>query len=134
MRYATCFLQFLHEGESLKVSLYICMSIILSVQENLLCLCMKRARTSMVMRLLCAGCMHDNHEHQDGNTALIYAAANRRSHCVRLLLDAGADKKAKNHVRTACHYSADIDGCVFDFDCLCDVESNDSNPRTETLH
>jgi hypothetical protein len=37
-----------------------------------------------------------NLDSQDGNTALIYAAANRRSHCVRLLVEAGADKNAKN--------------------------------------
>ena len=44
---------------------------------------------------LCISCMRVS-DSQDGNTALIYAAANRRSHCVRLLVEAGADKNAKN--------------------------------------
>ena len=33
------------------------------------------------------------------NTALMYAVGNCRADCVRLLLDAGADKEAKNYVR-----------------------------------
>ena len=36
---------------------------------------------------------------QDGYTALIFAAMHGRADCVRLLLDAGADKDAKNEVR-----------------------------------
>ncbi len=36
---------------------------------------------------------------QDGYTALIWAAHNGRADCVRLLLDAGAEKNATNNVR-----------------------------------
>ncbi len=36
---------------------------------------------------------------QRGSTALICAALNGRADCVRLLIDAGADKDAKDHVR-----------------------------------
>ncbi len=36
---------------------------------------------------------------QDGDTALILAAQNDRIECVRLLLEAGAEKNAKNDVR-----------------------------------
>ncbi len=36
---------------------------------------------------------------QDGHTALILASANSRADCVRLLIDAGADKEAKSNVR-----------------------------------
>jgi ankyrin repeat protein len=36
---------------------------------------------------------------QDGDTALIYAADDGHADCVRLLIDAGADKEAKNNVR-----------------------------------
>ncbi len=36
---------------------------------------------------------------QIGSTALIFAAHNGRADCVRLLLDAGADKDAKDKVR-----------------------------------
>jgi hypothetical protein len=36
---------------------------------------------------------------QDGRTALIYAAQYGRTDCVRLLIDAGADKEARNNVR-----------------------------------
>jgi ankyrin repeat protein len=36
---------------------------------------------------------------QDGRTALIYAAIYTHADCARLLLDAGADKNAKNKVR-----------------------------------
>ena len=40
------------------------------------------------------------HTHaQYGKTALMYAAENGWSDCVQLLLDAGADKNAKNQVR-----------------------------------
>ena len=35
---------------------------------------------------------------QDGWTALILAAANGKEGCVKLLLDAGADKEAKDNV------------------------------------
>jgi ankyrin repeat protein len=36
---------------------------------------------------------------QDGNTALIRAARNEHTGCMRLLLDAGADVNAKRNVR-----------------------------------
>ena len=36
---------------------------------------------------------------QDGDTALIYAAFHGKTDCVRLLVDGGADKEAKNNVR-----------------------------------
>ena len=36
---------------------------------------------------------------QDGATALIWAAEMGRADCVRLLIDAGADKDAENNVR-----------------------------------
>ena len=36
---------------------------------------------------------------QFGSTALIYAARDGHADCARLLLDAGADKEAKNNVR-----------------------------------
>ncbi len=40
------------------------------------------------------------HTHsQDGCTALLRAAESGHADCVRLLLDAGADKNAKNRVR-----------------------------------
>jgi hypothetical protein len=38
---------------------------------------------------------------QDGSTALMDAAEKGRSDCMRLLLDAGADKDAKYKVRAA---------------------------------
>jgi ankyrin repeat protein len=38
---------------------------------------------------------------QDGWTALMLAASRDRVDCVRLLLDAGADKEAKNDVRAS---------------------------------
>jgi hypothetical protein len=41
---------------------------------------------------------HDNFA-QGGWTALIRAARFGHTDCVRLLLDAGADKEAKDHVR-----------------------------------
>jgi ankyrin repeat protein len=36
---------------------------------------------------------------QGGYTALMWAAGNGHADCVRLLIDAGADKEAKDHVR-----------------------------------
>jgi hypothetical protein len=36
---------------------------------------------------------------QDGDTAMIRASVNGCTNCVRLLVDAGADKNAKNRVR-----------------------------------
>ncbi len=36
---------------------------------------------------------------QDGNTALMWAAEYGRAECVRLLIDAGADKEAEDNVR-----------------------------------
>jgi ankyrin repeat protein len=41
----------------------------------------------------------DESDAQDGSTVLIWAAANGHTDCVRLLIDAGADKEARNHVR-----------------------------------
>ena len=38
---------------------------------------------------------------QDKYSALIYASWNGRTECVRLLLDAGADKEAKDEVRAS---------------------------------
>ncbi len=42
-------------------------------------------------------------EAQDGWTALIYAAVNCHADCVRLLLNAGAEKEVKDVVRASCH-------------------------------
>ena len=44
-------------------------------------------------------CAHAN-DTQDGSTALIRAAEYGRTDCVRLLVDGGADKDAKDIVRT----------------------------------
>jgi ankyrin repeat protein len=41
---------------------------------------------------------------QDGDTALIGAAAKGHTDCVRLLIDAGADKDVRTNVRV-CHYN-----------------------------
>jgi ankyrin repeat protein len=38
---------------------------------------------------------------QNGSTALMFAAEKGHVDCVRLLLDAGADKEAKNEVRAS---------------------------------
>jgi ankyrin repeat protein len=45
---------------------------------------------------------------QSGCTALIYAAANGHADCARLLLDAGADKNAKDVVRDCFAVSAAV--------------------------
>ncbi len=47
-------------------------------------------------RLTCFTCAHT--QTQDGSTALICAAANGHMAFVQLLLDAGADKEAKDKV------------------------------------
>ena len=47
---------------------------------------------------------------QNGDTALTAAAKNGHTDCVRLLLDGGADKEAKNNVR----FSSQL--CVFVLD------------------
>ncbi len=39
---------------------------------------------------------------QNGNTALTCAAARGHTECLQLLLECGANKKAKNHVRNSC--------------------------------
>ncbi len=49
------------------------------------------------LRLLFVGFV--NSDLQGGNTALIWAAGHGRADCVRLLIDAGADKEAKDYVR-----------------------------------
>ncbi len=49
---------------------------------------------------------------QDGYTALIHAASNGHAACVRLLLDAGADKEAKDNVRVICCVCC---ACVYSF-------------------
>ncbi len=51
----------------------------------------------MRLRLRCVGC--GKFGSQDGYTALIEAAWEGHAGCVRLLIDAGADKEAKNNVR-----------------------------------
>ena len=48
---------------------------------------------------------------QDGDTAMIRASVNGCTDCVRLLVDAGADKDAKNHVRVHC--------CIASLQCCC---------------
>ena len=50
------------------------------------------------MRWRCVICF-DESETQDGWTALICAADQGRADCVRLLIDAGADKEAADNVR-----------------------------------
>ena len=42
---------------------------------------------------------------QDGNTALILAAEQGHADCLRLLIDAGADKDAKDRVRVGRRFS-----------------------------
>jgi hypothetical protein len=44
---------------------------------------------------------HTRSRAQNGWTALICAATNGHADCVRLLLDAGADKEAKDSVRAS---------------------------------
>ncbi len=46
---------------------------------------------------LCAGCVDS--DSQDGSTTLICSARNGHTDCVRLLIDAGAEKEAKSNVR-----------------------------------
>ena len=49
---------------------------------------------------LCLGCVGcGGFDAQYGLTALIWAAAEGHAECVRLLIDAGADKDVKNNVR-----------------------------------
>ena len=60
---------------------------------------------------------------QDGDTALSLAAVQGRTECVRLLVECGADKEAKNNVRvqlliafwfwffTHVHYASTSTGC-----------------------
>jgi hypothetical protein len=51
---------------------------------------------------------------QDNRTALIWAAFHGQAHCVRLLLDAGADKNAKDKVR-----GRSVGRCTCVFFCIC---------------
>jgi hypothetical protein len=61
-----------------------------------LAVCFVSVPCSMAVALCLCGC---NFDWQRGNTALIYAAQYGRVDCVRLLIDAGADKDAKDNVR-----------------------------------
>ena len=49
---------------------------------------------------------------QDGETALMCAATRGHADCVRVLLDAGADKEAKNKVRLLFRVGVRL-ACVF---------------------
>jgi ankyrin repeat protein len=63
----------------------------------------------------------DSCQTQDGFTALIGAAYRGRMKCVRLLLDAGADKDAQNNVCVICEILFSVDGSSAReklFDCL----------------
>jgi hypothetical protein len=50
---------------------------------------------SLILCSVCGG----KSDLQGGNTALIYAASSGHADCVRLLIDAGANKDAKTNVR-----------------------------------
>ena len=50
-------------------------------------------------RWYCNFVVVDESDSQTGRTALIEAAASGRADCVRLLIEAGADKEAKTNVR-----------------------------------
>ena len=57
---------------------------------------------------------------QCGETALIAAAEWGRTDCVRLLLESGADKNARNNVRdTTCRFDSRNRTYSFIFQCLC---------------
>ena len=55
-----------------------------------------------VLSLLWRRRRHNGKREQDESTALIYAAWKGHADCVQLLLDAGADKEAKDEVCVAC--------------------------------
>jgi hypothetical protein len=55
---------------------------------------------------------------QNGSSSLMWAAACGHAVCVRLLLDAGADKEAKNNVRMQYSASAVECACVFEGMCF----------------
>ena len=58
----------------------------------------------MIRRRLFLRRLYVNQTHAQGeNTALMCAIEKGRSDCVRLLLDAGADKEAKDKVRASAH-------------------------------
>jgi hypothetical protein len=52
-------------------------------------------------RLWCRCVCGSESDSQDGNTALMYAAEDGHADCVRLLIDAGADKNIGNNVRVS---------------------------------
>jgi hypothetical protein len=57
---------------------------------------MSHAVLSMTVALCVSGGGSDS---QNGNTALMWVAARGLADCMRLLIDAGADKEAKDNVR-----------------------------------
>lgn len=48
---------------------------------------------------ICHALWHSNILSQDGLTSLLYSVENGHTECVRLLVESGADKEAKNDVR-----------------------------------
>jgi hypothetical protein len=49
--------------------------------------------------MVCDAWSGSEYDAQDGSTALMNASWKGRADCVRLLIDAGADKEARNNVR-----------------------------------
>ncbi len=72
--------------------LYLCVFALCDFVCRIPCICMRRVVT------LTRRAEQMQHMHS-GRTALLMAAANGRTECVRALLDAGADKNARNRVR-----------------------------------
>ena len=61
--------------------------------------CYLRASSALSLAMAVALCAAGESDSQHGRTALIWAAMRSNADCVRLLIDAGADKEAKYIVR-----------------------------------